>query len=110
MAAVKVIFTAINLKNEKTDPLRVYLTVEGKKLPKQFVLKIEDAGVSENGTEQVRLKNDEFSLIVTNSTEYMDKKLAGFRRRLGEKVFILCEEYTPEILTVKSVSKPDEEF
>lgn len=107
MAAVKVIVVALNEKGEKSEPIRVYQSEDGKQLPKQFVLKIEDGGVSDNGVKQTRLKNGEFSLIVTNSTEYANSKLKGFRRHLGDNVFLLCEEHKDDILTVKSVVKPD---
>jgi hypothetical protein len=107
MAAVKVIVVALNEKGEKSKLIRVYQTADGKALPKQFVLKVEDAGISDNGTEQLRLKNGEFGLIVTNSKEYADARLAGFRRHLGDNVFLLCEVYKDDVFTVKSVVKPD---
>ena len=110
MAAVKVIVNAINTEGNKSEPIRVYQSEDAKSLPKQFVLKVEDGGISDNGTQQTRMKNGEFSLIVTNSKEYADAKLKGFRRRMGDDVFILCEVLKEDIFTVKSVAKPDEEF
>ena len=103
MTAQKVIVVAIGKDNVKSAPIRVYQTADGKKLPKQFVLKIEDAGISDNGTEQVRMKADEFGLIVTNSKEFNDAKLEGFRRKVEDELFVLCEVYKAETYTVKSV-------
>jgi hypothetical protein len=107
MATVKVIVVALNEKGEKSDPIRVYQSEDAKKLPKQFVLKVEDAGISDNGTEQIRLKNGEFSLIVINSKEFSNARLTGFRRVLGFDMFLLCEVYKDDVFTVKSVVKPD---
>jgi hypothetical protein len=107
MAAVKVIVVAINEKGGKSEPIRLYQNVDAKSLPKQFVLKIEEAGINDNGTTQTRIKNGEFGVIVTNSTEYLEPKLEGFRRHLGDDVFLLCEVLKAEVLTVKSVTKPD---
>lgn len=107
MAAVKVIVVALNEKGEKSEPIRVYQYDDAKTLPKQFVLKVEDGGVSENGVEQIRLKNGEFSLIVTNAKDFLDTRLEGFRRVLGDNLFLLCEVHKVDIYTVKSVVKPD---
>jgi len=107
--AISVLVVAVNKAGVKSLPIRVYQTVEDK-LPKKFVLKLTDAGVNDNGSAQTKVGNFSLNLIVTNGTEYLEEKLLGFRRKLDDEVFIVCEQFSENVASLKSLEKDAEEF
>jgi len=104
-----ILVQAINLKGEKSEPIKMYHTPNGV-LRGEFVLKVTDAGVNQNGYSQVRVGNFGLGLVGTHSADYVEDKLTGFRRKSGEEVYIKAEKYVEEFATAKSLDAITEEF
>ena len=102
-----VLVVAVNKACVESAPIKVYQTVEAK-LPKQFVLKLTDAGVNDNGHAQTRVGNFALNLIVTNGTDYLDEKLKGFRRKHGDDVFIVCKQFSENVASIKDLGSAEE--
>ena len=105
--ATVILVTAVNKAGVKSSPVKMYQTSESK-LPKQFVLRVDNAGENDNGVEQVKLGNFNLGLVGTHGSDYVTEKLTGFRRKQGDDVFILCEKFSEDLATVKSLAKAEE--
>tara|TARA_R110000851_G_scaffold262361_1_gene414878 strand:+ start:399 stop:722 length:324 start_codon:yes stop_codon:yes gene_type:complete len=102
-----ILVVAVNKKGEKSEPFKMYQTKAGA-LKGQFVMKVEDAGVNDNGTTQTKVGNFSLGLIGTNGAEYMDSKLSGFRRKSNDDVFIVAEKFSETMSTVKELAESEE--
>ena len=102
-----ILVVAVNKAGVKSEPVKMYQTKAGT-LKGQFVLKVSDAGVSDNGMPQTKLGNFSLGLIGTHGTDYVNDKLTGFRRKVNDDVFIVAEKYSENMETVKSLADSEE--
>ncbi len=103
-----ILVVAVNKAGVKSEPMKMYKTAD-LKLPKQFVLKLLDAGTKEDGFEQKKLSNFKLKLVGTHGSDYLDEKLTGFRRKQDDDVFVVCEQYSEHVASLKDL-KDSEEF
>lgn len=107
--AVTILVVAVNKAGVESSPFKVYQNKDNA-LKGLFTLKVSDAGVNDNGSAQTKLNNFSLGLITTNGAEYIDEKLSGFRRKVGDGVFIQCKKYTEDMATSKEMADAEEEF
>ena len=105
--ATVILVTAVNKAGVKSEPFKMYQT-NGTALKGQFVLKVSDAGVNDNGVPQIKVGNFSLGLIGTNGADYLNDKLTGFRRKVGEDVFILAEKFSEHVATKAEMNSAEE--
>lgn len=102
-----ILAVAVNKAGVKSQPFKMYQTKPGA-LKGQFVLKVSDAPANENGFEQIKVGNFALHLVGTHGKEYMEEKLAGFRRKVGDDVFIMAEKFSEDMADKKAMEAADE--
>ena len=84
----------------KSQPFKMYLTEEVK-LPKKFVLRLDQAEDMNNGEPAIKVNNMNVKLIATHSKEYIESRVEGFRYKQGDVVYVVA---TQVIDTLPAVS------
>jgi hypothetical protein len=102
-----ILLVAVNRAGVKSTPFRIY---DRKELPLKgkFVLRLDDAPANDAGDPQVKIGNYELGLIGTNGAEYIESKLAGFRRKSGDDIFVVVERFNEGIASVKALEEAEE--
>lgn len=99
-----ILLVAIDSDGNKSQPIKVYDRFS-KKLPKQFVVRVDSAEQSDSGEARLRVGNFELGLVGTHNADYLTGIIAGFRRVMGDDTFLLVSRFSEEIATAKDVSK-----
>ena len=102
-----ILAVAVNKAGVKSEPFKVYMT-KATALRGQFVMKVSDGGINDKGDPQTRLGNFSLNLIVTHGTAYIDERITGFRRKVGDDVFIMCEKFSEDMADKKAMAEAEE--
>jgi hypothetical protein len=102
-----VLVVAVKINGDKSEPFRVYSTTDTE-FKKGTVLRIDKAPESANGDEQVRIGNFEAGIIGTHGADYIDDLLKGFRRKVGDDLFLVCEKFRENIASNKELKEAEE--
>lgn len=103
--ANKVLLVAVN-GEERSMPFSVYATKEDHKLPNRFAMLLESS-TSAEGMPEARLSNVEHGLIRSNTQDYTDKLLTGFRRKQEDRVFVIVEPFSDNIPAVSVLNNAE---
>lgn len=107
MAKAKVIVVRAVNGDQRSNPIKIYVTDEDKlkDLPKQFVLRIDDATNSRTEEAVLNLGNSNVGLFASHNPEWLTEAVTGFRRDMDGVTCIIAERLKDDVPTVSKLTK-----
>lgn len=87
-----------------SKPFKVFRTATTVELPKQFVLRLDDA-VNREGNEQIKVNNINLNLIASHDPEWLTETVTGFRRDQNGATFVIVELVKDELPATNKLAK-----
>jgi hypothetical protein len=99
-----VIVVAVKPDGTKSGPFKLYLRNGYSDVEGEVTLRM-DKAVNRDGNEVVTISNSGVGLIASHSPEYVEESLKGFRRKMGDDMFVVAKMLT--LPSVKSLDKAE---
>lgn len=91
--------------SERSTGIKAYFTGDDvKKLPAQFLLRIDDGVNKQTGKPTLKITNSDLDVYASHNPEWLSNAVTGYRRKVGDVTCIIVERVQddlPNLLTAE---------
>ena len=89
--------------DKESSIIKLRQTVGSESAPERLVLRVDEGKPRQDGTEQKNIRNGDYGIFGGHRVDWVEDKLTGFRKKVGDVVCIQARVLPSEVPTEKDM-------
>ena len=89
--------------DEESPIIRLRQSVAGETVPERLVLRLDEGKPRQDGSPQININNNDHKVFGGHRTDWVEEKLAGFRKKAGDVTCVVVRVLPSNVPTVKDL-------